>query len=67
MKGTFGPDLTHFGSRRGIAAYTLPNTPENLLAWLQDPQAIKPESTMPTILMPLREHQQLVAYLEELK
>jgi len=67
MKGTFGPDLTHFGSRSGIAAYTLPNTPENLLAWLQDPQAVKPECTMPTIPLPLREQQQLVAYLEELK
>ena len=67
MKGTFGPDLTHFGSRSGIAAYTLPNTAPNLLAWLQDPQAIKPECTMPTIPLPLREQQQLVAYLEELK
>ena len=66
-KGTFGPDLTHFGSRNGIAAYTLPNTPQNLLAWLQDPQAIKPECTMPQIPLPLREQQQLVAYLEELK
>ena len=27
LKGTFGPDLTHFGSRSGIAAYTLKNTP----------------------------------------
>jgi cytochrome c oxidase subunit 2 len=67
LKGTFGPDLTHFGSRSGIAAYTLPNTSQNLLAWLQDPQAIKPECTMPTIPLPLREQQQLVAYLEELK
>ena len=45
----------------------LPNTPQNLLAWLQDPQAIKPECPMPTIPLPLREQQQLVAYLEELK
>ena len=67
MKGTFGPDLTHFGSRSGIAAYTLPNTPENLLAWLVDPQAIKPECTMPTVPLPLLQQQQLVAYLEELK
>ena len=39
LKGTFGPDLTHFGSRGGIAAYTLRNTPANLLRWIQDPQA----------------------------
>ena len=67
MKGTFGPDLTHFGSRRGIAAFTLPNTPQNLLAWLQDPQKVKPECKMPQIPLPLQEQQQLVAYLEELK
>ena len=67
MKGTFGPDLTHFGSRRGIAAFTLPNTPQNLLAWLQDPQKVKPGSKMPQIPLPLQELQQLVAYLEEMK
>jgi len=67
MKGTFGPDLTHFGSRRGIAAFTLSNTPQNLLAWLQDPQKVKPGSKMPQIPLPLQELQQLVAYLEEMK
>jgi cytochrome c oxidase subunit II len=67
MKGSFGPDLTHFGSRSGIAAFTLLNTPQNLLAWLQDPQKVKPECKMPQIPLPLQEQQQLVAYLEELK
>jgi cytochrome c oxidase subunit 2 len=67
MKGVFGPDLTHFGSRSGIAAFTLPNTPQNLLAWLQDPQKVKPGCKMPLIPLPLQSQQQLVAYLEELK
>ena len=67
LKGTFGPDLTHFGSRGGIAAYTLPNTPANLLRWIQDPQGVKPECKMPQIPLPLQQQQQLVAYLEELK
>jgi cytochrome c oxidase subunit 2 len=67
LKGTFGPDLTHFGSRVGIAAYTLKNTPENLLRWIQDPQAVKPECKMPNVPLPLQQQQQLVAYLEELK
>ncbi len=67
LKGTFGPDLTHFGSRGGIAAYTLKNTPENLLKWIQDPQAVKPECKMPRVPLPLAQQQQLVAYLEELK
>jgi cytochrome c oxidase subunit 2 len=67
LKGTFGPDLTHFGSRGGIAAYTLRNTPENLLRWLQDPQAVKPECLMPRVPLPQQQYQELVAYLEELK
>ena len=67
LKGTFGPDLTHFGSRGGIAAYTLPNTPENLLRWIQDPQAVKPQCKMPQIPLPLQQQKQIVAYLEELK
>jgi cytochrome c oxidase subunit II len=67
LKGTFGPDLTHFGSRGGIGAYTLTNTPENLLKWIQNPQAVKPECKMPQIPLPLQQQQQLVAYLEELK
>jgi cytochrome c oxidase subunit 2 len=67
MRGTFGPDLTHFGSRAGIGANTLTNTPQNLLAWLQNPQAVKPGCTMPVIPLPLQQQQELVAYLEELK
>ncbi len=67
MKGTFAPDLTHFGSRGGIGAYSVVNTPENLLKWLQDPQAVKPGCKMPQIALPLQQQQELVAYLEELK
>jgi cytochrome c oxidase subunit 2 len=67
MQGTFGPDLTHFGSRGGIGAYTLTNTPQNLLAWLQNPQAVKPGCNMPQIPLALQQQQELVAYLEELK
>ncbi len=67
LEGAFGPDLTHFGSRSGIAAYTLRNTPENLLRWIQDPQGVKPECNMPNVPLPLQQQRQLVAYLEELK
>ena len=67
MKGTFAPDLTHFGGRGGIGAYSVPNTPQNLLKWLQNPQAVKPGCKMPQIALPLQQQQELVAYLEELK
>ena len=59
LKGTFGPDLTHFGSRGGIAAYTLTNTPANLLRWIQDPQAVKPACNMPNVPLPLHQQKQL--------
>ena len=67
LGGTVGPDLTHFGSRSGIAAFTLPNTPANLKEWLTDPQAVKPESHMPRIPLPGAQIDELVAYLEGLK
>ncbi len=43
------PDLTNFGLRETVAAAVLANTPENLAAWLSDPQAIKPGNYMPTL------------------
>ena len=67
LKGAVGPDLTHFGSRGGIGAWTLPNTPQNLLSWLQDPQKVKPKCLMPRVPLPPEQLRQLVAYLEELK
>jgi cytochrome c oxidase subunit 2 len=67
LEGDLAPDLTHFGSRGGIAAWALRNTPENLLAWLQDPQEIKPEAQMPRTVLPLVQQKQLVAYLEGLQ
>jgi cytochrome c oxidase subunit II len=43
-----GPELTHVGSRRTIAAGTLPNTRDSFLRWVRNAQAIKPGSRMPS-------------------
>src|ERR1700693_2360133 len=40
--GTFGPDLSHLISRGTLGSGVIPNTPENLRAWVKDPQVIKP-------------------------
>ena len=64
---TAGPDLTHIGSRRMIAANTLPNTDANLYAWISDPQRIKPGVLMPATKLDPRDMQALVAYLRHLK
>lgn len=62
-----GPDLTHFGSRRTIAAGTLPNTPGNLGGWIVDPQSVKPGNHMATIAVKSEDLQPLIDYLESLK
>jgi cytochrome c oxidase subunit 2 len=62
-----GPDLTHIGSRRTIAAGTLANTDGNLMAWITDPQRIKPGVLMPATKLDPRDLNALVAYLRQLK
>jgi cytochrome c oxidase subunit II len=43
------PSLTNFGLRTTVGAAIADNTPENLAAWLRDPQAMKPGNRMPTL------------------
>jgi cytochrome c2 len=43
-----GPPLSEW-ARRGWLAGRYPNTPEQLVAWLRDPQAFSPGSAMPDL------------------
>ncbi len=65
--GQVGPDLSHVGSRKTLAAGTLPNTPESLNRWLANPQQIKPGNHMPTVALTTQERDALVAYLGALR
>jgi cytochrome c oxidase subunit II len=65
--GQNAPDLTHFGSRRGIAANTLPNTKGNLAGWILDPQSVKPGNHMAAIAVNSTDLQPLIDYLESLR
>jgi cytochrome c oxidase subunit 2 len=65
--GRVGPDLTHFATRRTIAAGTLPNTPGNLGGWISDPQHIKPGNLMPAVRLQGDELNALVRYLGSLQ
>lgn len=65
--GILGPNLSHFGSRRTIAAGVLPNNPGNLAHWLRDAQGVKPGSKMPELHLSDNEVDTLTAYLEGLK
>ena len=62
-----GPDLTHVGSRRSIAAGILSNSDERLDAWTDDPQSIKPGNEMPAHLLSVSDRHAVVAYLRSLQ
>jgi cytochrome c oxidase subunit 2 len=66
-KATVGPDLTHFKSRKTIAAGTLANTRENVTRWVMNPAAIKPGVRMPALPFTRDDLHALVSYLEILK
>lgn len=57
-----GPPLMEW-SRRGYVGGRLPNAPENLVAWLRDPQAISPGSAMPSLGLSEGEARDAAAYL----
>ena len=65
--GKVAPDLTHVGSRTTIGAGVLTNTPENMVRWMKDPQAIKPGSLMPNFHFSDEQARQMAAFLEGLK
>jgi cytochrome c oxidase subunit II len=64
---TIGPDLTHVGSRRTLAAGTIANTTGDLGAWIIDPQHVKPGNKMPGLPLRGEQVQQLVDYLQALR
>ena len=65
--GVVGPDLTHFGSRRTVGAGLLPATPDNVAAWVRNPEAIKPGVKMPALALSEAEARALAAYLLSLE
>lgn len=61
--GRFGPDLTHFASRDTLASGAVPNTPENLRKWIDDPGTIKPGAMMPSMHLNQHDLDLITAYL----
>jgi cytochrome c oxidase subunit II len=62
-----GPDLTHVASRTSLAADTLDFNHGNLVAWIADPQAVKPGSNMPKVNLSDADREAVARYLENLK
>jgi cytochrome c oxidase subunit 2 len=65
--GILGPDLTHFGSRRTLAAGMFPNTPEHLVAWVRNAPALKPGVKMPPFAFSDEQARALSVYLMSLQ
>jgi cytochrome c len=57
-----GPPLTHYAKRSYIAG-NLPNTPENLMRWLQFPQQVEPGTAMPNLNVTLADAHDIASYL----
>jgi cytochrome c1 len=65
-RGVVAPPLFWF-SRRTFIAGEVPNTPENLIQWVREPQAIEPRTAMPTIGLSEQEARDVAAYLYTLR
>src|SRR6185437_2177338 len=64
--GLVGPPLTDFG-RRTMVAGMLPNTPDQLVYWLRNPQAVTPGNGMPDTHLSDRQARDVAAYLYTLR
>src|SRR6185437_8681463 len=65
-RGLVGPPLMYFSQRTMIAG-ELPNTPENLVRWLKNPQSVEPETAMPNIGLSESQAWDVAAYLYTLR
>jgi mono/diheme cytochrome c family protein len=61
-----GPPLGGIATR-GLLGGILPNTPENMLRWLREPQAVAPPTAMPDLGVTERDARDMAAYLATLK
>ena len=57
-----GPPLAGMAGR-GLIAGKVANTPDQLAAWIRDPQAVDPETAMPNMQVDPRDARDIAAYL----
>ncbi|MBM1170831.1 c-type cytochrome [Microvirga arabica] len=64
-RGKVGPRLENYAQQHLLAGF-LPNTPPNLIAWLMNPVALKPNTGMPAQGVTEAEARHMAAYLYSL-
>ena len=57
-----GPDLDDLNNQRYIAGQ-IPNRPEELIRWIQDPQEVEPGTLMPDLGVSEQDARDIAAYL----
>jgi cytochrome c2 len=65
-RGLVGPPLDGVGNRQFIAG-ELPNTPENLMRWIQHPRQVEPHTLMPEMGVTEQDSRDIAAYLYTLR
>jgi cytochrome c len=61
-----GPPLTGIAGRSYIAG-VLPNTPENMIKWVEDPRSVDSKTAMPNVGLTPRQARDVAAYLYTLR
>lgn len=61
--GVAGPNLTNIVLRPTLAGETIPMTPATLAAFLRDPSAVEPGTSMPSVGLTPAEAEHLAAFL----
>ncbi|HXA17405.1 MAG TPA: c-type cytochrome [Thermoanaerobaculia bacterium] len=65
-KGMVGPSLDHIATRQ-IIAVSIPNSPQNMQVYIQNPQMANPQNVMPNLGVKPDEARDITAYLYTLK
>jgi cytochrome c2 len=65
-RGEVGPSLEHVAVRQVLAG-KLPNNPQNMMQYLQNPQLVGAENVMPNLGVKPEEARDMAAYLYTLK
>ena len=65
-RATGGPTLEHW-TQHQLIAKRYPNTPENLIHWIQDPRAMVDTTYMPSMGVSEKEARDIAAYLYTLE
>ena len=64
--GKIAPPLNFFSQRTFIAG-AVPNSPDNLVRWILDPQSIEPGTAMPSVGLSPEQARDVAAYLYTLR